>query len=147
MRCGSQQHSFGIVLCGGVYICTGAATIMRRASVPLQDAGLSSASCSGALCQYYYMWLCVATQCLAFKVPSMFDPYSSLIFKQTWNHTMTRNALIKVPNKGAQTQMNCNNNIKWFLRITPMTCKCFKEWLLKDLNEILVLLFIFLENG
>ena len=42
---------------------------------------LRSASCSGALCQYYYIWLSVATQCLGFKVLLMFDLYSGLILK------------------------------------------------------------------
>ena len=48
--------------------------------------GLSSfgSASSGALCQYYYIWLCIATQCLGFKVPSMFDLYSILIFPRTW---------------------------------------------------------------
>ena len=51
---------------------------------------LRSASCSGALCQYYYIWLSVATQCLGFKVPSMFDLYSGLILKALERQALTK---------------------------------------------------------
>ena len=41
VSCRIQQHSFGVVLCGKVYICAVAATIMRPPSVSKLGAGLT----------------------------------------------------------------------------------------------------------